>query len=145
MVTELGLQSCPRTSGPQTGSEGRRSLLSTHQSDPIGHTGTALPPPFIHLHLAFPAVTLFCSTELASPHILASRAFEPSPGPIPMPVLPAQVSVSPPHFKMHLNAAAAAAKLLQSAAHQAPLCLGFSRQEHWSGLPFPSPMQESEK
>ena len=23
--------------------------------------------------------------------------------------------------------------------------LGFSRQEHWSGLPFPSPMYESEK
>ena len=33
----------------------------------------------------------------------------------------------------------------QMAAHQAPLSLGFSRQEHWSGLPFPSPMQESEK
>ena len=33
----------------------------------------------------------------------------------------------------------------QTAAHQAPPCLGFSRQEHWSGLPFPSPMQESEK
>ena len=32
-----------------------------------------------------------------------------------------------------------------TAAHQAPLSLGFSRQEHWSGLPFPSPMQESEK
>ena len=31
------------------------------------------------------------------------------------------------------------------AAHQAPPSLGFSRQEHWSGLPFPSPMQESEK
>ena len=30
-------------------------------------------------------------------------------------------------------------------SHQAPLSLGFSRQEHWSGLPFPSPMQESEK
>ena len=54
--------------------------------------------------------------------------------------------------------AAAAAKSLQScptlgdperaaqtAAHQAPLSLGFSRQEHWSGLPFPSPMHESEK
>ena len=26
------------------------------------------------------------------------------------------------------------------AAPQAPLFLGFSRQEHWSGLPFPSPM-----
>ena len=24
------------------------------------------------------------------------------------------------------------------AAHHAPLCLGFSRQEYWSGLPFPS-------
>ena len=29
-------------------------------------------------------------------------------------------------------------------AHQAPPSLGFSRQEHWSGLPFPSPMHESE-
>ena len=28
----------------------------------------------------------------------------------------------------------------ETAAHQAPLSQGFSRQEHWSGLPFPSPM-----
>ena len=27
-----------------------------------------------------------------------------------------------------------------TAAHQAPLSLGFSRQEYWSGLPFPSPL-----
>ena len=33
----------------------------------------------------------------------------------------------------------------ETAAHQAPPSLGFSRQEHWSGLPFPSPMHESEK
>ena len=33
----------------------------------------------------------------------------------------------------------------ETAAHQAPQSLGFSRQEHWSGLPFPSPMRESEK
>ena len=33
----------------------------------------------------------------------------------------------------------------QTAAHQSPPSLGFSRQEHWSGLPFPSPMHESEK
>ena len=33
----------------------------------------------------------------------------------------------------------------QTAAHQAPPSLEFSRQEHWSGLPFPSPMHESEK
>ena len=33
---------------------------------------------------------------------------------------------------------------LCAAAQQAPLSLGFSRQEHFSGLPFPSPMRESE-
>jgi len=33
----------------------------------------------------------------------------------------------------------------QTAAYQAPQSLGFSRQEQWSGLPFPSPMHESEK
>ena len=32
----------------------------------------------------------------------------------------------------------------EMAAHQAPLSLGFSRKEHWSGLPFASPMHESE-
>ena len=50
--------------------------------------------------------------------------------------------------------AAAAAKSLQSrltlcdtidGSHQAPPSLGFSRQEYWSRLPFPSPMHESEK
>ena len=52
------------------------------------------------------------------------------------------------------TAAATAAKSLQlcptlcdpiDGSHQAPPSLGFSRQEHWSGLPFPSPMQKSEK
>ena len=55
---------------------------------------------------------------------------------------------------MYYFTAAAAAKSLQSCP---TLCdsingsppsspsLGFSRQEHWSGLPFPSPMHESEK
>ena len=33
----------------------------------------------------------------------------------------------------------------ETAAHQAPLYLGFWRQEHWSGLPFPSPMHANEK
>ena len=32
----------------------------------------------------------------------------------------------------------------ETAAHLAPLSLGFSRQEHWRGLPFPPPMHESE-
>ena len=54
----------------------------------------------------------------------------------------------------YADAAAAAAKSRQSCP---TLCdprdgsppgspsLGFSRQEHWSGLPFPSPKHESEK
>ena len=33
----------------------------------------------------------------------------------------------------------------ERAAHQASPSLGFSRQEHWSGLPFPSQVHESEK
>ena len=32
----------------------------------------------------------------------------------------------------------------ETVAHQAPPSLGFSRQVHWSGLPFPSPMHQSE-
>ena len=27
-----------------------------------------------------------------------------------------------------------------TAAYQAPLSMGFSRQEYWSGLPLPSPL-----
>ena len=29
--------------------------------------------------------------------------------------------------------------VLRTVADQAPLYMGFSRQEYWSGLPFPSP------
>ena len=28
---------------------------------------------------------------------------------------------------------------IDSSLHQAPTSMGFSRQEYWSGLPFPSP------
>ena len=30
-------------------------------------------------------------------------------------------------------------QLRETVAHQAPLFMGFPRQEYWSGLPFPSP------
>ena len=58
------------------------------------------------------------------------------------------------HWSSYSSRMSTAAASLQScptlcdpieAAHQAPPSLGFSRQEHWSGLPFPSPMHESEK
>ena len=32
-----------------------------------------------------------------------------------------------------------------TAAYQAPLSMGFSRQEYWNGLPLPSPREESKK
>ena len=61
----------------------------------------------------------------------------------------------PDKFSSLLAPAAAAAKSLQScltlcdptdgSPSGSPPSLGFSRQQHWSGLPFPSPMQESEK
>ena len=63
-------------------------------------------------------------------------------------LLPTSPSPLPP------TPAAAAAKSLQSCptlcdpidgSPLGSLSLGFSRQEYWSGLPFPSPMHESEK
>ena len=57
-----------------------------------------------------------------------------------------KMSMRPIYSKMY--PAAAAAKSLQSCptlSHQAPPSLGFSRQEHWSGLPFPPPVHEREK
>ena len=32
----------------------------------------------------------------------------------------------------------------QTVAYQAPPTMGFSRQEYWSGVPFPSPIQDLE-
>ena len=61
------------------------------------------------------------------------------------------------NFKRLSGSAAAAAAAAASLQSCPTLCdpidgspsgfpsLGFSRQEHWSGLPFPSPMHESEK
>ena len=56
------------------------------------------------------------------------------------------------HDCSDLAAAAAAGQHISNSsqpyglqAYQAPLSLGFFRQEHWSGLPLPSPMPESEK
>ena len=90
----------------------------------------------------------------------------PSPGDLPNsgiePVSPAYTTLasgcftteSPGKLIYMCDAAAAAAKLLQlcptlcdpiDGSPPVLLSLGFSRQEYWSGLPFPSPMHESEK
>ena len=80
-------------------------------------------------HLASPSTSFGSNTSQANRQVLAS-------------------------FIRFSEVTAAAAKSLQSCP---TLCdpidgsppgspsLGFSRQEHWNGLPFPSPMHESEK
>ena len=67
-------------------------------------------------------------------------------------------TTSNPYPQMHLSSSTSTLLLLllllscfsrvqlcatpQTAVHQAPPSLGFSSQERWSGLPFPSPMHE---
>ena len=65
---------------------------------------------------------------------------------------PACASSSPAFLMMYSAATAATATSPQSCltlstlwtvAHQAPLSMGFSRQEYWNGMPLPSPMMYS--
>ena len=63
---------------------------------------------------------------------------------LPAMLIPACASFNPAFLLMYYAAAAAAAKSLQSCLTlwdptRLPPSLGFPRQEHWSGLPFPSP------
>ena len=78
----------------------------------------------------------WCGLPFPSPRNLPDPGIKPA-----SPALQADSVLSEPPGRL-IQPVAAAAK---SAAHQAPLSLGFSRQEHWSELPFPSPMHESEK
>ena len=70
------------------------------------------------------------------------------------PVLAGRFFTNEPPGKPLPYTAAAAAKSLQSrptlcdpidGSPPGPPSLGLSRQEHWSGVPLPSPMHESEK
>ena len=46
---------------------------------------------------------------------------------------------SPHHSKSEVTQSYQTVCDLWTVAHQAPPSMGFSRQEYWSGLPFPSP------
>ena len=78
---------------------------------------------------------------------VACRIFIPQPG--PQQWKPKILTTRPPGNSLLLLLSRFSCVRLcatpETAAHQAPPSLGFSRQEHWSGLPFPSPMHESEK
>ena len=50
------------------------------------------------------------------------------------------ISISMTETKIRMSCSACPILFnLTDCAHQGPLSLGFSRQEHWSGLPVPSP------
>ena len=67
--------------------------------------------------------------------VLLSQFFTPSPSPIPCPSLTVAKSLQSCPTLCHP---------IDGSPPGSP-SLGFSRQERWSGLPFPSPMHESEK
>ena len=86
---------------------------------------------------------------IPSPGDLLNPGIEPGSLELQVGSLPAEISGKPSS-----NHATATAKSLQSCltlcdpidgSPPGSLVLGFSRQEHWSGLPFPSPTHESEK
>ena len=58
---------------------------------------------------------------------------------------PNEVCISdlyPPHFlgsESVSHSVTSDSAISWTVNYQAPLCMGFSSQEHWSGLPFPSP------
>ena len=100
----------------------------------------------IHLSVKMPCLLLSFSL---SPLLLF---FFPLPWNFPPPVILSILIINlaclPPHSLLLLLLSRFSRVRLcatpKTAAHQAPPFLGFSRQEHWSGLPFPSPMHESE-
>ena len=110
-----------------------------------------------HVHLSVTPWTLACQTPLSlefSREEYRSGLPFPTPGDLPNPGIEPASPVSP---VLQVDSLLLLLLLLgcfsrvqlcvtpETAAHQAPLSLRFSRQEHWSGLPFPSPMHEGEK
>ena len=69
-----------------------------------------------------------------------SRGDLPDPGFEPRsPALQADALPSEPLGKVKLVSRAQLFATPWTVTYQAPLSMGFSRQEYWSGLPFPSP------
>ena len=98
----------------------------------------------------------FCNSLSSPPsadtqHILIHPFPAPPSGPEHTPLTPLKPHAAP--CKLHLLLLLLLSRFSrvqlsatpEMAAHQAPPSLGFSKQEHWSGLPFPSSMHESEK
>ena len=105
-------------------------------------------PPFLPLFpLLFPSILSLALLFSTSSVILALPPIHPSNHPTIRPSIHPfiltcmYVYVLLLSYSSHVRLCATP----QTAAYQAPLSLGFSRQEHWSRFPFPYPMHEDEK
>jgi len=104
------------------------------------------------LSMGFPRQEYWNELSFLSPGHLPDAGVEPGSSALQVDSLPSEPPGKPPVVSnmllllllscfRHVRLCATP----EMAAHQAPLSMGFSRQEHWSGLPFPPPMHESEK
>ena len=77
-----------------------------------------------------------------SPGDLPDPGIEPGSPELQLDSLPAELTGKPKMTCVCVCESLSSVRLFATpwtVAHQAPLSMGFSRQEYWSGLPFPSP------
>ena len=118
----------------------------------------------IYFHFSHPIVSLLCSHHIINPQYIAAAAAAKSlqscptlcdpidcspPGSPILGILQARTlewvaisfsSVWEWKVKVKLLSCVRLLATPWTAAHQAPPSMGFSRQEHWSGVPLPSPI-----
>ena len=143
---------CSSTPGshPPPISQSLLKFTSTQSVMPANHL--IICSPLLLLPSIFPSIRVFSSESalcIKRPKYWSfSFSISPSEG------YSGLISMRIDWFDLLAEPSPAAVKSLQSCptlcnpidvSHQAPLPLFFSRHEHWSGLPFPSPMQEREK
>ena len=73
--------------------------------------------------------------EFSRPEYWSGWTF-PSPGDPRFPALQADYVPAEPQGKVKVKSCQTLCDPMDSSLHQAPLSMGFSRQEYWSGLPF---------
>ena len=95
----------------------------------------------IHLSLAYPFILLtsqiYCN--YSNPKVLAGNGTKTAGFPCSQPHLLAHAYQQRERWWWFSLSVVSDLATSRTVAHQAPLSMGFSRQEYWSWLPFPSP------
>ena len=89
-------------------------------------------------HFTYTSLYLYVSVSTLSVCVISTSVFIPTPILVPIPTL-----ISPVGYCLSDGGGLAKSCLTRATswtvACQAPLSIEFSRQEYWSGMPFPSP------